>query len=870
MTPYKKKLQIWIIFTFSFIIYQTILIQSTFSQKRSSQLYFNNLRQEDGIPSNVTNSIIQDKLGFIWIGTGDGICRYDGYSTITFKNETDKKILPTNNISCLLLDGDTLWVGTWKGLCYINTKTLKITKVNLGPEITIRCLYKSMDKKIWIGTSKGILVYNKKQEKYDFYDNQNSNLSHSTIRCFYQTKDSTIWIGTYHKLNKFKNNNFVSYDLKGNYKPFLKNNLILDICPISSQNDSVLLIGTETGLALFYTKSGKSILYNNKNTTLSNEVIKCIHVQNNKLWLGTDFGLNIFDLKDGKIVSYFHNPIINHTIANNVIWDIYEDYNHLIWLLTSNGISIINQSNPLFKLHEEFYTINNQKVGNQIRDILISKDNTLYLATIHGLIALNENNHTKEYYTSQANNGHNLLLDNAYNLIEDKYNRIWIATAGGINIWDPKLKKMYAISSNRSNGLTSNYINNFAITKDGDIWVNAWEGGIFKIDGDILKPESLYFIKVENISPDYIYACGNSIFYSNSNKIWTIDNNTLTAEPVSFINDSIAHQTLQCINSQDKKHLWIVTNKKIFNYTPEARIIKSYPIQNPVINNPINFEINDSNNIWMTTTNTVIRYDLIKNKTFAEPLNPNSPLKSFYYRCSTKSSSGNIYFGGDNGYVETINNNKTHNLANPKSVITSLRINNQIINSQTPQSILKQDIAYTKNIDLDYSNNSLTFFFSTLNYWLPNKSNYKYRLQNFDSEWRTTQDGNFATYANLRPGNYTFEVESTNYTGTKSLTTTQLQIEIHPPLWLSFPMIVFYIVFFILLIYFIFHIYLKRQKLANQLRISILEKVHAQEIFNSKQQFFTNISHEFRTPLSLITPPIQQVIESGSLNVKNL
>ncbi len=860
-----------LIFLLYLIFFIFIPTESSLAQNNPKPLYFRSLRQEDGLPSNVTNSIVQDKLGFIWIGTGDGVCRYDGYTTITFKNETGKKILPTNRTSCLLMDGDTLWIGTWKGLCYINTKTLKVNKVNLGPETAIRCLYKSMDHNIWIGTSKGILVYNKTLVKYDFYDSQNSNLSHSTIRCFFQTKDSTMWIGTYHKLNKFKNNSFISYDLKGNYKPFLKNNLILDICPLSSQNDSILAIGTETGLVLFNTNTEKSTLYNNQNSNLSNEVIKCIHIQNNQLWLGTDFGLCIFDWKNKHADSYFHNPIINHSIANNVIWDIFEDYNHILWLLTSNGISIINQSNPLFQLHEEFSTIDNQKVGNQIRDMLIAKDGTLYLATIHGVIAKNKNNKQKVFFTSQSQNNRKLLLDNTYDLIEDKYNRIWIATAGGINIWDPKLKKMFAISSNRSNGLTSNYISCFAITKDGSIWINAWEGGIFKVSENSKDPEKLRFVRVENQTPDFIYACENNIYFQNDNKLWTIDSKYLTAKPVDAINNKIKHQNLQCMNSGNTSTLWIATNEKIIRYRPQLHQSQSFLIQNAVIKNPLNMEVSNMNIVWLTTSNTVIKFNLNTNEILAEPLNPNSPLKSFYNRCSTKSKTGVVYFGGDNGYIETTEKQHLSSTqTTPKSVISLIRINNQTINTQSSHSILKQDIAYSDKLKLDYSNNSITFFFTTLNYWLPNVSNYKFRLINSDKEWRKTQDGNFATYANLRPGNYILEVESTNYAGTKSLKPSRLLIEIHPPFWLCLPMITSYIIFFIALMYVIFKVYLKRQRLNNQLNLANIEKNHNQEIFNSKQQFFTNISHEFRTPLSLITPPLQQVIQSGSLGGKNL
>jgi len=832
-------------------------------------LYFSNLRQEDGLPSNIISSVVQDQKGFIWIATANGVCRYDGFTTIVFKNDGSPNSLPSNNISSLLMDDDTLWVGTWKGLCKINTKTLAINRVNLGSDITIRCLYKSMNSRIWIGTSNGLLVYNKELNKFDFLDDTNSDLSHSTIRCFYETKDGSLWIGTYNELNRFKDGKFESFNLKGDYKPYLKNNLILDICPFSETNDSILYIGTETGLAVFNTNNFKYQLYNSSNTTISNEVVKCIHTDEDKLWLGTDFGLSIFDMNLKCINTYFHNPIINHSITNNVVWDIFSDSNNTLWFLTSNGISLINKENPFFKLQEEFYSVNNQKAGNQIRDILVTKDETMYMATIHGVIIRHPNSNKKTYFTANSKNN-KLLLDNSYALAEGPYGRIWIGTAGGINVWDPKLQVMKSISANKSNGLTSNYISSFAITKNGLVWVNAWEGGIFKLSGNIKTLEAIHFTKIEDSAPDFIYACNNNIYYSKANKLWTINNNTLTTEQVGEVNSYLENSSISCMNTSKNESIWMTTDNQIINYSPKLKSIVTYPLSNPVISDIICIEQDQKNNIWMAGLTSVIKYNISNGAIISMPLNPHYPLKNFYSQCSGSSNSGYIYFGGDNGYVEVNANMENFKPIYPKSVISGIKVDNDLITSRNHSKILKKDIAYTDKIRLKYSNNSVTFFFSTLNYWLPQKSHFRYRLNNLDTDWHSTQDINFAAYSNLKPGDYNLEIEAINYEGIQSKTTTNLGIVILPPLWLSNPFIGLYILICIGLIYFAFKLYNKRQKLNNQLRIANLEKAHSEEILQTKQQFFTNISHEFRTPLSLIIPPIQQVLKSGALQGKNL
>ncbi|WP_301191185.1 hybrid sensor histidine kinase/response regulator transcription factor [Plebeiibacterium sediminum] len=849
------------------VLINFLFISFLFSQEKES-LYFSNLRQEDGLPSNMINSVVQDKLGFIWISTNNGICRYDGYSTLLFQQDATHNSITNNNVSSMLMEGDTLWVGTWRGLCYINTITFEVNRVNLGPEITIRSLCKSMDGRLWIGTSKGLIIYDRSKNQYKYFDPQNSDLSHSTIRCFYETKDSTMWIGTYHKLNKYKNGKFESFDLKGDYKPLLKNNLILDIKPLSDDNDTVLLIGTETGLSVFNTKTGKSTLYNSSNTKISNEVVKCIHREDDQLWLGTDFGLSVFNLNFEQIDAYYHNPIINHSIANNVVWDIFRDRNNVIWLLTSNGISSINKKNPFFKLHEEFYSINNQKAGNQIRDMLVASDGKTYMATIHGVIVQDQNSSKRSYFT--VNSEYKLLLDNTYALAEDPYGKIWIATAGGINIWDPIKREMHAISANRNNGLTSNYISSFALTNKGTLWVNAWEGGVFRVTGDLKNMSAIHFDKIEDAAPDRIFACIEDIYFTESDRLYKIDHSTLVKENVGSVSDHFQKQNISSLTSLDKQSLWIASNKQLAQYFPSKDSIILYPLNNPVVQTPISLEIDQDTNIWMASLTTVSRFNTHSGKIISMPLNPGFPLKNFYSQCSTSSKNGVVLFGGDNGYVEVNSAINVKHAILPNAVISGLQINNDKLDIPQTRDVLKKDIAYTKHLELDYSNNSVTFYFSTLNYWLPQKSHFRYKLNNFDTEWRSTQDVNYAAYSNLKPGLYELEVEAINYAGLQSESSTKLDIVILPPLWLSRPFIALYILIFIGLIYFTFRIYVKRQQIYNQLRLANLEKVHSEEILNTKQQFFTNISHEFRTPLSLITSPIQQVLNSGELHGKNL
>lgn len=850
----------------------SIIFLLNFQQIKAQSFFFTSIGVENGLPSNVTNSIVQDLYGFIWIGTQEGVCRSDGYKMVVFKSLADPASIPSNNISTLLLDGDIVWVGTWNGLCTINTKTFKVQRVNIGISKAIRSLYKDNSGNIWIGASNGLIIYNKKEDRYQFFDADNSNISHNTIRAFYQTKNGDMWIGTYNGLNRCRNNHFEHFNLKGQYKPLLKNNLICSIIPFSEKNDSLLWVGTETGLCLFNTYTGEYKVYNLSNTDLSNEVIKCIYSQNDSLlWLGTDFGLNIFNYKTKSVKSFYHDPLVNSTISNNVIWQIYEDDANRLWLITSNGASLLDNHEKLYRFYEEYHSLGFPKIGNQIRDILISKDGKTWLGTLYGVICKDPKTGKTEKFTADGPPGQKILLNNVFALFEDPLGMIWMGTAGGINIWDPKKKKMYSVSSNRNNGLSSNYISGFALHSDSSVWVSAWEGGLFKVVSGLGNPDNMKFILVDTDGDGTVVSAGKQIFYASHKELWRIDLKTYEKKPVEEVNKFIKNNDISCILGEKNGNVWIGTDNILLKYTYQTEQIQKLQINIGLQNKLISL-LNDDDYIWASTNNSIIRIDFESKKYLTIPISRNSPLKSFYQRCAENASNGIKYFGGDNGYIEIDSKTLALPQITPQIYITNLSINNQNLSPFDTTGILNTDIAFCEKLVLNHNQNSLKFEFSSLDYLFPGATQFAYRLLNHDNQWYYTSDGNnFAVFSNLSPGEYIFEVKGTDHFGIWSKP-TRFTIRIKPPYWLQTPFIILYILLLSGLSYYIFRILKYRNKIKQELRLTIFEKQHAEELFKSKQQFFTNISHEFRTPLSLILPPIQQILKSevSDVNTRKL
>ncbi|KAF0201800.1 MAG: signal transduction histidine [Bacteroidetes bacterium] len=853
---------------FSFLLFLLCIFSLTLA---GQTINFTNLTTRDGLSSNITNSIVQDKYGFIWIGTQEGLHRYDGFKMTVFQQNNSDGSISANNISALLYDDDYIWAGTWDGLNKINIHTFEVHRINTGDSRVIRALYKDSQGQIWIGTSAGLLVHNKKTGEFRHYNSSNSNLSHNTIRYFYQTSTGDMWIGTYNGLNRFRNGEFTSYNLKGTYKPLLKNNLIVYIKPFTSKNDSLLWIGTETGLVRFNTFTGDYKHYNASNTKLSNEVVKCINHQNDTiLWLGTDFGLNIFNTRTLAVETHYHDPLINHTIASNVIWEIYEDRQKRLWLITSNGVSVTDKSQPFYSFFEQYFSNAEPRIGNQVKDILFSSDGMIWMATIHGVVMKNPETGTKKMFTTSSPPQERILLNNVYALKEDERGRIWIGTAGGINIWDAKKQKMHSVTSNRENGLLSNYISGFATDCNGNLWVTAWEGGLFLIVWDGEKPENMHFQLVDPNGDGRLLATSGHIFYGSNNNFWSIDNKTLQKTPVDKVNKALVNKQISSMMAGSDGTVWIGTLQGLIRYFPEKDSITVISVHTGRPRKIINLQEDQKGNVWATTTEAIIRLKLPGQEQILIPVDKNSQLKGFYHYCSDITHNGQILFGGDNGYILIEPGIIDSSDWTPKVFISGLYVNNQQLSPTDTAGLLQRDVAFTDYLRLKHNQNSLTFEFSTLDYLFPEFVQFQYRLG--QEEWMLTSgEKNFAVFSNLKPGDYVFEVKGSDRYGIWSDVKT-LQIRIMPSLWLSKSFILLYFVLAISISWYAYRVYRNRRRLRNELQLIRLEKQHSEALYQAKIMFFTNISHEFRTPLSLIIPPLQELLKgNGSrMNQKKL
>jgi len=843
---------------------------SIYGRQDNSRVYFSELKNATSLANTDIYSITMDNVGFVWIGTEDGLFKYDGYQLNQIRD------IGMLEITCIIPDSKGgLWLGG-DGLKYFDTRTNNFKNIDLKGNLVVRTLYDDGNY-LWIGTESGLVRLNKEIEAIKLFTNKNSKLSNNIIRTIYKDKKENLWVGTSDRLNKLerKATTFVSYDLKRNYKPEIIYNHILDIEPYSEYCDSLLWVGTETGLCLFNIDNGTFIHYNEENSNISNNAIKCIHNTGiDKLWLGTDFGLYLFDIKSGNNEVYLHQPEKLMSITNNVIWTIYQDSGGILWFGTSNGLNRIITGQNRFEYLPVRTTINGFEIGEQVKDIVPLNNGSVWVGTNHGAYLYNFGEGIVESFSGERGGERNLGFDKIQAVHTDDLNRLWIGSVGGIFIWDNTLRRMFKITSENKNAkeLKSNYINKFIQANDGSFWLSVWQNGFYRISGDFMDPEQLNIQLILEVNTDLIVAGEKYIWIIDNNKLLRFNPKYNKAEPVDVVNQIIDKDYIRSIYYSSSGKLWLGGENAIFEYHSGQNEIIRHEIESQQGIKILSIEEDVEGNLWMSSQNSILCFNIQERETQIYVLGNEFLLNGFISGCSAKISNGRILFGGNDGMIMFDPSEIEKNTYSPNLVISSFKIYDKDIKSGDTihnNNILKQNITFLKKLEIPYDLRSFTISFSSLHLGSPEKNVYSYKLEGLDERWHTLTNSNEVTYSGLPPNRYTFRVKGTNNDGIWLDKEAKIDIQILPPLWRRWEFItgLGIIIFGILLT--ILHFFIQKRKLARKIEVEQAEKRNIALLNQAKIQFFTNVSHEFRTPLSLIVGPVKKLSQDRGLNEEN-
>lgn len=822
------------------------------------------------LPSNTVKRIFEDSEGYMWFGTLDGLCRYDGYKIITFRSNIDNPhYLTENEISYIEEDkNNNLWIGTNRGINILNKRNYQIIRLEneYVTEREIRCIRVMQDSSIWIAAGNDLLSFNpdlRLKKKFD-----HSFLPNASINYLYEDSNGNLWIGMWkHGLFKYDkasdsfrqypplgtdNNPFKIFqddkkqfwictwgdglylfdpDAKDPQKTYTevevlnKENHIKDQTFFSIAQDNknkYIWVVSFFGIYAFeYTDEGKlrernvSGMFKDFNKIFS-EIIKD---RNGNLWIGTySEGVININFDKPNIRNIDLSPIKKWTGITPNITCIYKDKDGIIWFNQNRwGIGLYNPVNHEIKLRDELpiskYFANIGCVAD-----FCSMPNEIWLSpqmssTIYSL--------TKETKDIKLNYSINLsdLRKQPGDILkfhEDKNNNIWIVTSAGLFI-KPCKGKVTPLFFNLDS------ITDLTEDNEGGIWISCANKGFFRL------PAVEGFDKTAIVQ----YTTENSELKSNNITAMCIDANNLL-----WIGTKEGHIVLYDIAS----------NK--FQNTPESFKLIDEKILNILKDN--------YGHVWVSTNKRVVEYNTqngaSRDYSKADGISVNSFLQNSYYA----DKYGNIYFGGNGGISVFSSSSKlSERVKNATTVISDIKVNNQSL-LQKPEG-RKIDLL-SNNITLNASDRNIEIDFSSLNYSFPGKIQYAYRMKGVDDNWvYTDSERQFAFYNQLPKGKLTLHVKATDENGLWGNCITVLEIYKKPAFYETWWAYMIYSCLAIILIYLSYKEAKRRLKLRNDLHIARIEKDKAEELAQTKLRYFTNVSHDFLTPLTIISCLIDDV-----------
>lgn len=841
--------------------------------KAQPAVSFANLTVENGLSQNSVISIAQDSMGFIWLGTRQGLNRYDGYRFKIYKNEAKNPLsISAGEITALLTDhSGVLWVATSMGLNRYNQQADHFQRISGLSSNNIESLYQDADQNIWVGTLNGLNLLVKGHKSQSFHFSKNPKDPINYIYSIFKDQRGNIWLGTGNGL-------ICMNQEKGHFryrKVSFSNSLPTGyITALASDLKGNLWIGTANGLCLFDQATGKLKVFQhdnkNPNSLIHNDVREIKTDEKGILWIGTQDGLSMLDPEKGTFFNYQHDPEMSSTISHNSIHNIFQDRNRNMWIGTYfGGVNLVYPVSTKFKVYQNSHLFQSIS-GNVISTVVEDPKHNLWIGTEGaGLNYYNRSNYTfKNYKTNPSDSAS--ISSNLVKIIRKESgqsDKIIIGThRGGINLFDPATGIFQRIKNvkDRYGSVGTAEIVALEVDRQGTIWVGSVNGL-----STLSKKNGAYPLQTSKSYLDpYLHGRGiSSLFEDSRGALWIGTNSGLyryvrQTRTLSLFKkeegnpNALQSDYINCITENTAGAILIGTYfGGVSIYSLATNRFKTYREQNGLINNNVLGLVEDgSKNLWISTANGLSELNpasgRFRNYTKSDGLAGNE----FNARSFFRDSRGEIFMGGITGLTSFYPTEIQLNQYVSPLVFTGLKLFNQPVAVGAADGLLHQQISNTKALVFSNEQNHFTLEFALLNYVKPDKNKYQYKLEGYDKQWIT---GNLpsATYTNLPAGSYTFILKALNNDGIPGAESSIIQIKIRPSPWASWwAYLLYFILFagilFLTIRYFFVRALLKRTEDLQQMKL----------------RFFTNVSHEIRTPLTLILGPLETLLK----NTQNL
>jgi len=853
-------------------------------------------------PNTISNKwieqIFEDSYGNLWLGSRGGLTQFNPVrETFTrFRGVGIDKQLNNDTITHIFEDSkQRLWVGTSNGINCIDLKSLQQIKVKNTRQLQsrINCFLKSQNGNFWIGTNNGLFNFDSKNEEFQKqnFTNEKSNLQVTSLAL----QDDQLSIGTNSGLFSIS----INPNGKNNPKVLLKELYIENILPDSKSNlwvatnnallkkekssekfikvvksfESTNSLSINTNKPLLENKSGEiwfgtfgsglyriipekeQKLHYKRNLadpqSLSQNSINCIYEdRSGVIWIGTfGAGISIYDPQSHKFELLKHNPLNENSLPSNFIWSVWEDHAGDVWIGTNDrGISQYNTKKDSF-IHYDFRKSRNH-APVAIRKVFEDSKKNIWIGTDgDGLIKYNPRSKKRSYYRNKSEDNTSLTNNSVRAIFEDREGLIWIGTRDGLNQFNSKTNNFKQFKHNRNDpsSISHNFIySGIFEDSNGLIWIGTYGGGLNVFDKKTGKFRNYQYSQDKNnsISDNVAFS-----FYEDANGI-----------------------------------LWIGTNNKLNRFDPESDNFTQFGTEQGLPNDVIYGVLADSKNrLWLSTNYGICRFSL--NDSSITNFNVHDGLQSNEFNGGAfhKGKSGKLYFGGVYGLNIIDPNHEFPKEALYDVVLTKLEIHGQEVNVSSKLSedenkihyspekdtySFSKSIAYTKKIALDYAHRFISLEFSSLSNFSPDKVNYAYQLIGLEDKWIYSGKRNYASYSNLSPGTYKFNVHAQNPSGKWSAKPMELIIEIFPPFYMTWWFILLEVIMGSSIIIFAYGYLLniKTNKILKEQNEKIkIANIQLKELVATKDKFFRIISHDLKNPFTSLISISEMIHENYEL-----
>jgi signal transduction histidine kinase/ligand-binding sensor domain-containing protein/DNA-binding response OmpR family regulator len=859
------------------------------------------LNSEDGLSNNLVTSIIQDNRGFLWFGTQDGLNRFDGYSIKVFKKSVeDSCSILDNLIFSLFVDskGD-LWVGSLNGMSKFNYEKenfkrypVSSSEIQGFKKEPLGSIAEDKDGNMWYGNRNGgLYMFKPGTSGFTYFDYPVKSVSK-----LYVDKKNNLYAGTIDcELYYFdkQNNKFIRSELPDFESGLIPENYVRNIYQSIS---GPLVMNTSHGIFQVEPFSGTS-----KNLNLlpkgftgfrNNEIRYVFEESADVIWIGTwGKGLYCYNVKEDKVVNYQVEPGNSNSLGNNDVNVIFKDVSGVIWVGTQDGVTKIDVAKDIFLKYQ-----NNPKEPGSLHFNFVTsfcEDNNgnIWIGTYGGGISIFDPvAESFKRIVHQPTNKNSIANDAIRAICMDPDGNIWIGTMKGIDVFNPKTERFvhYENIPGNKNTLSNNDILCIVNGGDNDLWVGSFGGGITRV---IMAENENGLPKFENmlstgdssgISSNYV----RSLFYDELGYLWIgnlgsgLDRMNLSTGKIKHFSKEgkekfrLRDNNINSIRKSKDGYIWVGTWDGISRLNPVNGEINNYSVHEGLPdNNVADIQEDNFGSIWASTFKGIIKLNADSLNNFRMvTFNTQNGLQSnkFNINASLKAKNGNLFFGGTTGFNIINPGRIVINDYVPPVVFTSLSVFNEevkINEKVNGRVILNKAINESEGITLTYREKIFSIEFAALSYSENERNLYQYFLEGVDKQWVTVNSKRrFATYSNLKTGDYTFRVRAANSDGTWNNSGVSLKIEMLPPPWRAWWSYIIYSAVIMIVLLLARNYSLSQARLRHNFQLQQLEKEKSDEVNQLKLKFFTNVSHEFRTPLTLILGPVQKILNEKTVD----